>query len=155
MPNQIIFTIVSIVTRCHKALPLRQIWPGDLNIVNICPFLSFSSPSALDHDSNLQIYDTNIQRIWCEYRKNILNLNQDTLDVRLPQGAALIFQQKGMLHAGLGQNFHFLDYFLDFQIFMLHAGLGQNFHFLDYFLNFQIFMLHAGLGQNFHFLDFS
>ena len=54
----------------------------------------------------------NIQRIWYEYRKNILNLNQDTLDVRLPQGAALIFQQKGMLHAGLGQNFHFLDYFL-------------------------------------------
>ena len=67
----------------------------------------------------------NIQRIWYEYRKNILNLNQDTLDVRLPQGAALIFQQKGMLHAGLGQNFHFLDYFLDFQIFMLHAELGQ------------------------------
>lgn len=27
--------------------------------------------------------------------------DQDTLDVRLPQGAALIFQQKGMLHAGL------------------------------------------------------
>ena len=75
----------------------------------------------------------NIQRIWYEYRKNILNLNQDTLDVRLPQGAALIFQQKGMLHAGLGQNFHFLDYFLNFQIFMLHAVLGQNFHFIDYF----------------------
>ena len=36
--------------------------------------------------------------------KNILTLKQDTLDVRLPQGAALIFQQKGMLHAGLGQN---------------------------------------------------
>jgi len=27
--------------------------------------------------------------------------DQDTLDIRLPQGCALIFQQKGMLHAGL------------------------------------------------------
>ena len=56
----------------------------------------------------LQIYYEYL-KIWYEYLENILTLNQDTLDVRLPQGAALIFQQKGMLHAGLGQNFHFLD----------------------------------------------
>ena len=31
-------------------------------------------------------------------------LVQDTLDIRLPQGGALIFQQKGTLHAGLGEN---------------------------------------------------
>ena len=30
---------------------------------------------------------------------------KDTLDIRLPQGGGLIFQQKGMLHAGLGENF--------------------------------------------------
>jgi len=29
--------------------------------------------------------------------------DQDTLDIRLPQGGALIFQQKGTLHAGLGR----------------------------------------------------
>ena len=32
------------------------------------------------------------------------DLVQDTLDIRLPQGGALIFQQKGTLHAGLGEN---------------------------------------------------
>ena len=123
----------------------------------------------------LQIYYEYL-KIWYEYLKNILTLKQDTLDVRLPQGAALIFQQKGMLHAGLGQNFHLLDCFLNFQIFMLHAGVGENFHFLkyffrysnilascwtwselslsDYLLNFQIFMLHAELGKNFHFLNY-
>ena len=80
----------------------------------------------------LQIYYEYL-KVWYEYLKDILTLKQDTLDVRLPQGAALIFQQKGMLHAGLGQNFHFLDYLLNFQIFMLHAGVGHHFHFLIYF----------------------
>ena len=80
----------------------------------------------------LQIYYEYL-KIWCEYLKNILTLKQDTLDVRLPQGAALIFQQKGMLHAGLGQHFHLLDCLLNFQIFMLHAGVSQNCHFLKYF----------------------
>merc|ERR1712032_1053568 len=28
--------------------------------------------------------------------------DQDTVDIKLPQGYALVFQQKGMLHAGLG-----------------------------------------------------
>ena len=77
----------------------------------------------------LQIYYEYL-KVWYEYLKDILTLKQDTLDVRLPQGAALIFQQKGMLHAGLGQHFHLLDCQLNFQIFMLHAELGQNFHFL-------------------------
>ena len=34
---------------------------------------------------------------------------QDTLDIKLPQGFALVFQQKGMLHAGLGNLKHMSD----------------------------------------------
>ena len=34
---------------------------------------------------------------------------QDTLDIKLPQGYALVFQQKGMLHAGLGNLKHMSD----------------------------------------------
>ena len=35
---------------------------------------------------------------------------QDTVDIKLPQGYALVFQQKGMLHAGLGNNMKIVDY---------------------------------------------
>ena len=35
--------------------------------------------------------------------------SQDTLDIKLPQGYALVFQQKGMLHAGLGNLKHMSD----------------------------------------------
>ena len=35
---------------------------------------------------------------------------QDTVDIKLPQGYALVFQQKGMLHAGLGKNMKIVEY---------------------------------------------
>ena len=43
------------------------------------------------------------------YHKTTRIFFQDTLDIKLPQGYALVFQQKGMLHAGLGNLKHMSD----------------------------------------------
>jgi len=55
-----------------------------------------SSHTLLIYLSKPETYDGGATRLFLSGK-----YDQDTLDIKLPQGYALVFQQKGMLHAGL------------------------------------------------------